>query len=146
MLLGMHDAEAVHRNQVFADWSEKFRHSDYHYDTQRWYQHHWHYMPCTARPVHVWSIAIAGDVKGLHHTLSVKECNVKTTQCQPLLLRPGCALFPGQAVARWVREYPALRWEAALGAFVLHCILHLWHFCAVLGTERKGDWYCAFRF
>ena len=22
----------------------------------------------------------------------------------------------------------------------------LWHFCAVLSTERKGDWYLAFRF
>ena len=41
------------------------------------------------------------------------------------MLRPGCALFHGQAVAHWVRECPTLRWGTALGAFVVHCILHL---------------------
>ena len=38
---------------------------------------------------------------------------------------PGCAWFPGQEVAHWVREYPALRRATALGASVMHCILHL---------------------
>ena len=82
MLLGMHQAEAVHRNQFFVDrrlWKIPPRRLII---TLRYTALVSAlvllalYSLCSSTGV---GIAIAGDMKGLHHTLNVNEYNAKTT-------------------------------------------------------------------